>query len=117
MVSTTRPPTKPYVIGIKASGGTDANEYATIRNGRTRDYKKIKLVNGEGVINLKELTATGAIEGTHTDWANADVIHVTISGGRRGSASHTVDTTLGSVTLTITTTDVSTTNAPAITIG
>lgn len=119
MADVTRPPTKAHVILLKVSGGTDnSNDYATFRNGRTRDYFSIKISNSEASVNLKQLTADGLKTGLHTPWANNDVIQIVVTGGgRRGAVDYVVDSTTGGTTIALTLTDVSTTNAPAVAIG
>lgn len=114
---TSRPPTKPYSIGIIVSGGTASDVYVNFRNGKTGDYKKVKTESDEASITLNELSNDGTNTGTHTPAQNKDVIEITISGRRRGGINHTVDFSKGGGTHRVTLTDVSTTNAPAISIG
>jgi|GEM_PF-6338247 len=108
------PALKPYTIGVKVSSGTASDVYVNLRNGRTRDYCKVKTVDNEVVITLTDLTSNGTKSGTHTAYANSDIIEVNVTGYRYGGTTHIVDTTKGTVRLTLTLTDVSTTNAPAV---
>ena len=116
---TTIPQAKPHVIYVTISGGTDnSNDYAYFRNGRTFDYKVVKVVDSEAVINLKELTVDGTKEGINTPWAINDKISIVVTGGgRRGATIYNVDSSQGGARIALTLTDVSTTNAPAVAIG
>lgn len=114
---TSRPPTKPYSIGITVSGGTASDVYVNFRNGRTGDYKKVKTEGNEASITLNELSNDGTKAGTHTPAQNGDVIEINISGRRTGGTHHVVDFAKGGATIKLSLTDVSTTNAPAISIG
>lgn len=119
MVDITRPPIKAHVILLKVSGGTDnGNDYAYFKNGRTGDKFSVKISNSEASVNLKQLTADGLKTGTHTPWANKDVIQIVVTGGgRRGAVDYVVDSSQGGTTIALTLTDVSTANAPAVSIG
>ena len=111
-------PNKPYQIGIKVSGGTASDVQIKLTNRRTKDYYISKTVSNEVVVNLLKLTSDGSGDyDMHTAWDDEDEIDIVVSGYRFGSTTHIVDATKGKVQITITLTDVSTTNAPAIAIG
>jgi len=114
------PAEKPYPIGVKLTGGTAKVGYVLVKNGRTGDFKMIQTNSSyEAVTNLTALTNDGQDKNkgnTHTNYAADDVIIIEASGNRTGSTTHVVGTAGGS-TIKLTCTDVSTTNAPAISIG
>ena len=103
-------PTTSYTIGVKISGGTAGQVYVNFKNGRTADMKRILTVTNEAKINL----------GNEKDFPNGfnrgDVIEINCSGRKTGGTTHTIDSTKGGANLAISLTDVSTTNAPAISI-
>ncbi|MAG76358.1 MAG: hypothetical protein CL811_06310 [Colwelliaceae bacterium] len=108
---------KQYILGIKVTGGTASDVYVNIRNQRTGDYYKVQTSSNEAAVNLRKLTDNGDPKsGTHTDFTNGDIIEITVSGLRAGGTTHTVNRTKGGGRVSVTLTDVSTSNAPAISI-
>jgi hypothetical protein len=108
---------KPYPIAVKLSGGTAKVGWIHIKNGRTRDYRKMQTNSSyEVVTDLTKLTDDGTNSGTHTNYATNDVILIEASGNRTGSTTHTVLAKGGGSTIKLSCTDVSTTNAPAVNI-
>ncbi len=113
-------PEKPYQIGVKTTGVAEVG-YVRFINGRTNDYKIVKMNSTyETVTNLTKLTSDGIDKNpnnTHTNYAVGDVILLEVSGNYSGSSTtHTVGTK-GGVTIKISGVDISTTNAPIVSIG
>ena len=109
-----------YPIGVKLTGGSAKEGYVLIKNGRTGDYNNIRTNSTyEVVTNLTKLTNDGLTKNpnnTHTTYAVGDIIQIEASGNRTGSTTHTV-VKKGGVTIKLTCVDVTTTNAPVISIG
>ena len=100
-----------YVIGIKIRGGSTGQVSISAINGRTGQIKRLFSSNNEAKVNLNNT------KDFPSGYANGDVIEVVGTGLKTGSAIHTVDKARGGGTVNLTMTDVSTTNAPAVTIG
>lgn len=101
---------KGYVIGVKISGGTAGQVTIHFTNARTGErVHKLTVSNGV-TTNLND----------EKEWKlgynDGDIIDITGSGLKTGNTTHTVDRTKGGKTITISMTDVSTANAPAVSI-
>ncbi|KKK65396.1 hypothetical protein LCGC14_2974540 [marine sediment metagenome] len=102
-----------YQIGIKVSGGTNTPVTLHFRNGRTRDIKRVLTVSNESLVNLgKEADFPNGFQ-------NGDAIEINATGIRYGGLVHIVDTSKKSaaVRIDLPLTDVTTSNAPAVSIG
>lgn len=106
-----------YPIGVKTTGVGEVG-YVRFINTRTRDYQIVKMNSTyEVVTNLRNLTNNGTSSGTHTAYAVGDLILLEVSGNYSGSSTtHTVGTK-GGITIRVAGTDISTTNAPVVSIG
>ena len=107
-------PRSQYNISVKVSGGTASDVYILFRNGNTKEYKKVLTVSDEAVVNVGELSSDGTETSTKTGVSNNDVIEISATGYRYGGTHHTVNTNKGGAKISLTLTDISTTNAPAV---
>lgn len=111
------PASQSYLAGGKLTGLTsNASVKIRVTNRRTGDYIEVTTASdGKFQANLGNLTNDGTSSGTHTNYANADIIDFRLLGDGIGGTQHTMDTSKSSVSnLTITGADISSTNVPKI---
>lgn len=120
MPRTTRPTTtapQSYLAGGELKGMTTKSSVRIRATNRTTgDYFEIITASdAKFQVNLANLTDDGTVTGTHTAYTNGDIIDFRVLGDGIGATQHTMDTSKSSVsTLSITATDVSSTNVPEI---
>ena len=99
---------KGYIIGVKQTGGSAGQSTISFVNGRTGDRKHVTTISNEAKVNLQN----------SKDFPNGfndlDIIDITGTVIKTGNAIHTVDRKKGGGNVSLSMTDVSTTNAPAI---
>ena len=103
-------PTTSYNLGITISGGTNANNYVDIRNGRTGEKFSVLSLGKEAKANL------GNTKEFPSGVANGDVIELNVTGSRYGGNTHVVDTSKGGAKIKITVADVSSTTHPKVSV-
>ena len=99
---------KGYIINVKQSSGSSGQTHVSFLNGRTRDRVEKPTVSNEAQVNLNNE------KDFPNGYQDGDVIDITGSGLKTGNTAHTVDRTKGGARITLTMTDVSTTNAPEV---
>lgn len=109
-----------YVVRVTLSGGTKTHQsFVTVHNRRTLEYKVYKADQNGVVANLADLSSDGTSKGTFSGFTNNDEIEVRCHGGRMGSGSLTVDTggtRKGGGQVTVTVSDVTSTNVPTVSV-
>lgn len=111
--------TKAYPLNIRLSGGTStatSDSYVKLYNRTTTYYKILKAVNNEVLFDISNLSSDGTDTGTTGAITVGDIIDIWVSGIRTGTTTHTISAGRGSRRVSVTCTDVSTTNAPAVSI-
>lgn len=99
---------KGYVINVRQTGGSTGQSHISFVNARTGDRVHKQTSNNDATTNLNNTKEwpSGYVDG--------DVIDITGTGLKTGNTTHTVNRARGGGKVTLTMTDVSTTNAPAI---
>ena len=102
---------KGYIINVRQTGGTSAQSNIIFRNRRTFERLMKNTVSNEVNTNLNDTKEWPS------GYDDADGIDIVGTGLKSGSATHTVNRARGGGRVVLTMVDVTTTNAPAVTIG